>query len=326
MRYASSLAVLAAMIMAGCGSSSGGDSVSTPPVTIPPPDLAIVSGNSMQVLQVAYLTASSSGDMVGLVTNTGISADPGGVSKVPLPGQLSKTMTAAISNVPIGPETLPCDVSGSITVSGNLSNPLTLSAGDTINIDADNCNDGLGEVTDGLINSTVSAFTGDITSGLYDMTMRMVITSFQVTTPEDVLLSNGDVTVMLDTMTPLAVATSVRGDAMTTSSNASLETLYSYLTSQTLDTGVSPSPYTMNASGTLDSSQLGGVVDYSMPEMFRGFDSDYPSSGEMLATGAGGATVRLIVLDSVNIRIELDSDGMPPAEETIDTTWVAFTS
>lgn len=176
MRYASSLAVLTAVFVAGCGGSGGDSGPGNPPVTVPPPDLAISSGNSMQVLQVAYLTASESGDMAGLVTNTG------------------------------------------------------------------------------------------------------------------------------------------------------METLYSYLTSQTLDAGVSPSPSTMTASGTADSSELGGVVEYSTPTMFQAFDNDYPSSGELLVTGANGATVRLIVIDNVDIRIEFDSDGMAPPDETIDTTWVAFTS
>jgi hypothetical protein len=308
MKYASSLAVVTAVMIAGCGGSSD-DGITTTPVTVPPPDLALTSTNGMQALQVAYLTASSSSDMAGLVTNTGVSADPGAVSK--LPGQLTKTLSTAISQVPIGPETLPCDVSGSITVSGNLANPLTLSAGDTINMDADNCDDGLGEVTDGLINTTIDEFAGDIASGAYRMTMSMVLTNFQVTIADDVLLSHGDVTVMIDTMTPLTVAGSVGGDEMTTSSNASSETLYEY---------------TMDASGTVDSSELGGVVEYSTPTTFRGFDNDYPSSGVLLVTGAGGSTIRLITVDNVNIVIEIDSDGTPPADETINTTWVAFTS
>jgi hypothetical protein len=172
----------------------------------------------------------------------------------------------------------------------------------------------------------VTTASGDIASGAYRMTMSMVLTNFQVTIADDVLLSHGDVTVMIDTMTPLTVAGSVGGDEMTTSSNASSETLYEFLTSQTIDTGATPSPYTMDASGTVDSSELGGVVEYSTPTTFRGFDNDYPSSGVLLVTGAGGSTIRLITVDNVNIVIEIDSDGTPPADETINTTWVAFTS
>lgn len=326
MKYASSLTAVAAVVIAGCGGSSDGGGIgsSNPPVTVPAPDLALTSDNGMQVLQIAYATASSSGDMAGLVTNTGISADPGAVSK--LPGQLSKPLSTAISSVPVGPETVPCDVSGSITISGELENPLTLSRGDTISIDADNCDDGLGEVTDGLIETTVDAFAGDIASGAYDMTMSIVLTNFQVTTADDVLLNNGDVTVMLDTTTPLFVDASVRGDSMASSSNAMTETLYNFLTAQTIDSGATPSPYTMDAAGIVDSSELGGVVEYSVPVMFQGFDNDYPGSGELLVTGADGSTIRLIALDNVNIVIEIDSDGTAPADETINTTWAAFTS
>ena len=326
MKYASSLTVVTAAIIAGCGGSSdgGGIGVGAPPASVPPPDLELTSNNGMQVLQAAYLTASSSGDMAGLVTNTGISADPGTVSK--LPGQLSKPLSLAVSSVPVGPETVPCNVSGTITISGELENPLTLSPGDTIDIDADNCDDGLGEVTGGLISTTVDAFAGDIASGAYDMTMTIVLTNFQVTTADDVLLSNGDVTVMLDTTTPLFVDASVRGDSVATSSNARTETLYEYLTAQTIDSGITPSPFTMTASGTIDSSELGGVVEYSVPVTFQGFDNDYPSSGEFLVTGAGGSTIRLVTVDNVNIIIEIDSDGVAPAEETINTTWAEFTS
>jgi hypothetical protein len=325
MRYASSLAVATALIFAGCGGSDGG-SISNPPVTAPPPDLALSSGNGMQVMQVAYLTASGAGDMAGLVTNTGISAEPGGVAKVPLPGQLAKPLANAISNVPIGPETLPCDVSGSITVSGDIANPLTLSAGDTINMDADNCDDGLGEIADGLIASLIQVFSGDLASGLFNMTIRMDITNYQVTTANDVLLSHGDVTVMLDNTTQGYVSASVSANAMTTSSNTGTETLYSFLSAQTIDTRVSPSPYTMSTSGTVDSSELGGIVELSTPVMFEGLDNDYPSTGELLVTGAGGSTVRLITVDNVDIIIEIDSDGMDPVDQTINTTWVEFTS
>jgi hypothetical protein len=60
--------------------------------------------------------------------------------------------------------------------------------------------------------------------------------------------------------------------------------------------------------------------------MFEGLDNDYPSTGELLVTGAGGWTVRLITVDNVDIIIEIDSDGMDPVDQTINTTWVEFTS
>ena len=35
---------------------------------------------------------------------------------------------------------------------------------------------------------------------------------------------------------------------------------------------------------------------------------------------------RTYLFDDVNIVIEIDSDGVAPADETIDTTWAEFTS
>jgi hypothetical protein len=82
-----------------------------------------------------------------------------------------------------------------------------------------------------------------------------------------------------------------------------------------------PSPYTSSASGTLDSTQLAGIIRYSTPVIFSGFDSDYPSSGEFLVSGAG-SSLRLIAIDNVNVTIELDTNGDGTVDETLQTTWV----
>ena len=49
--------------------------------------------------------------------------------------------------------------------------------------------------------------------------------------------------------------------------------------------------------------------------------ADYPFAGEMLITGANNATIRLIALDSVNVRIETDTNGDGVVDATEDTTW-----
>lgn len=111
---------------------------------------------------------------------------------------------------------------------------------------------------------------------------------------------------------------------MRTDSNAGTESLFDYDTSQTVDAGVFPSPYTLASSGTLDSSDLGGAVDFSTPVSFEGFDNNFPSAGSLLVEGDGGTSARLTALDEVNVRIELDTDGDGAVDETIDTTWQAL--
>ncbi len=78
----------------------------------------------------------------------------------------------------------------------------------------------------------------------------------------------------------------------------------------------------MNSFGTLDSSDLQGVVTYLTPITFTGVDFDFPGSGEFLVL-AENSSLRLIAVDNVNVRIEIDNDGVM---ETIDTTWAALTN
>ena len=312
---------LVAAVLAGCGGSSGGGGLA--PIA-PPADLSINSSNGELVARSAYLAALQSGDMAGLVGSTGlIGSTDGGFAKPATRNSLSKPLATAVSVIPVGPETLPCDASGSITVSGDLADPTTLTAGDVINIDADNCNDGLGETIDGLVSFTVDAFTGDIFTSLYDMTMSLDITNLQVTTPEDVLTSNGDSTVRLNTLNTPAVSASVSGQSLTADTNSQSRTLSNYSSDQTLDAGQTPAPYTMDSSGTLDTTELGGVVDYETELVFQGFDTDYPNSGVLLISG-DNSTARLIAVDNVNVQVEIDVDADGVVDETIVTTWDAL--
>lgn len=318
------LALITALAATACGGSSSDGGGITAPVN-PNPSLSIDAANGQNVVGVSYLAAVASGDTAGLVGNSGLVADSGSgdVSKTAREIGFAKPVSTAVSSIPFGPDTLPCDVSGSITVSGNLANPLTLSAGDIINIDADNCDDGLGEVVDGLLAMTISGFNGDILSGLYDMTAALDITNFQVTTADDVLMSNGDSTVRLNTLNTPAVSASVSGSSLRADSNSDSETLTNYSSAQSLDAGQTPAPYTMDSSGTLDSSQLSGVVGYSTEVMFQGFDSDNPGAGELLVTG-DTSSARLIALDNANVRIEIDNNGDGTIDDVIDTTWDAL--
>ncbi len=182
------------------------------------------------------------------------------------------------------------------------------------------CDDGIGEVIDGLVDMVVTAFAGDILSGAYELTMDIIATGLQVTTADNVILSNGDATASINSLDTPFISASVSGNSMTVQDNAASETLTNYQSAQTIDAGVFPTPYTMLASGTLDSSRLAGAVSYSTPVMFEGFDANFPYTGEFLVT-SGSSTARLIALDDVNVRIEIDSDRDGTVDETIETTW-----
>jgi hypothetical protein len=153
--------------------------------------------------------------------------------------------------------------------------------------------------------------------------MTLLLTNFQVTTADDVLLANGDGTAALNTLAAPYVEAAVSGRSMLTDTNTSTETLSNYSSAQTVDGTVAPAPYTLLTSGTLDSSQLSGSVTYSTPVMFEGLDANYPNVGEMLIVGDASSARIIAQANGVDVVIEIYSNttGEGTPDETISTTW-----
>jgi hypothetical protein len=306
-----------AIAACGGGSSFSGGSIDTST------GLGLTSANALTAVAVSYRAAFGSGDLANVGGNIGASAAAPGSAAPSADTQLSGFLVNALQQAPFGPDVFPCVVSGSVTISGDIAAPLTLTVGDTFSISATACDDGIGEVVDGLISITVSDFSGDFLLGTYLLGMSAILDGLQVTTATDVISSTGDASIALDTMATPFVAASVSGASMMTSSNTSSETLTSYVTEQSVDAGIAPAPYTLISRGTVDSSQLADIVSYTTPVQFQGDGIDYPHSGELLTTG-DNSNARLIALDNVNVRVELDSDGDGIIDVTVDTTWDAL--
>lgn len=314
--------VSASLLIAACG--SGGDSFTEAQSTTT--TFNITSADAVVAASLSWEAAMASGDFADLGGALGLSsAMPGGfeIATVALPP--TGSLINIVQQVPFGPDVYPCLSLGTVSVSGDVENPLTLTPGDTFRVVYELCDDGLGEVVNGMVDFTVRDFAGEILAGTYLLSMDAVVTDLQIQTGTDTITSNGDATVNLDTESAPAVAASVSGASMTTDRNTSSETVTNYFSSQTVDAGVVPAPYTMSAAGTLDSTQLGGIVRYSTVETFQGFDADYPDSGVLLVEGET-SSARLIAVDNVNVTIELDSNGDGVTDETFSLTWVELTS
>jgi len=320
------------VLITACSNSDNSftDPNDDPPPPPPPGGFAITPSNGLQVSQVAYQSVVTSGDMAGLTGGTGLTAGGGnGFSKPGIDAQIGGLLGRVMQTVPLPPiETICGSGPGTFTVTFDVVDPLVfatgaLSAGDTILVEYDNCDEGFGEILDGTIDFTVDAFTGDLlVTNLFDVTMTMNLVDFQVTIGTDVMMSNGDATARLNNLAAPFVSASVTGNMMTTDMNSSSEVLTSYSSAQTVDAGLDPAPFTMTASGTLNSSQLNGAVSYSTPTPFTGFDLNYPSAGVLLVT-SGESSARLIAVNDVDVRIEIysNADGSGTPDETILTTW-----
>ena len=287
----------------------------------------ITSANGQTAAQVAWASAIASGELTDLGGSLGFTAAaPGGVSKASLT-KPAGLVVGVMQKIPFGPDIFPClpDSDGTITISGDIAFPGTLTVNDTFTVVYTMCDEGTGEVVDGLVEFTVGEFTGELLTGAYMLSMDAVVTRLQVMTGTDTLTSNGDATVTLDTTVSQYVEAGTSGSSMTTDSNASSETIMSFQSHQTLDANQGNLPYTMSASGTLDTTQLEGIVSYSTPVEFSGEGADFPSAGVLLVVGTN-SSARLTAVSNVNVTIELDTDGDGNTDETINTTWVDLTT
>lgn len=310
------------VLITGCGGGGGGSIAG--PVTSPGPSVAITSNNAAEVAKVSYETALDSGEFADL-SGTGlfISGTAGGSSKLDGPiAESANSGNSSQSQVPIPAQTQACDVAGDVTVSGEIADPITptLTAGDFFVIDYNNCDDGFGDVTDGLMRMDIDAFAGDFANESFDLTATLTLESLQIRTGPETVTSDGDVTATIDTTNALSLFTGISGQSMTVDTDASSERMTNFTSSLTVDASQQVPTYMRSSSGTLDSTQLSGVIRYSTPVTFQGLGGDFPNAGEFLVQGAQ-SSLRLIAENNINVRIEIDTNGDGAVDETIQTTW-----
>lgn len=320
--------ILATLAMAACTDSDYGAAPPAPPPP-PPSNFAITSGNAMTVASATWSAANGSADLADLFDKSAgsVASNPGNLNKAGDIATAPGVGAGTVQGVPIPSTVIDCQVAGTVTISGSIADPITptLTSGDYFVSDYSNCDEGTGEMLNGLVRMTVDAFSGDQASGVYSLTATFDLTNLQVNSDVDVITSNGSVTVAFDSTVQDVVTASISGVWLTVDSNIGSTTLSEFQTVYAADASGQPPTFTLNTSGTLDSSALPGTVAYSTPVDLQGIDADFPSSGEFLIT-ALDSSLRIIALDNVNVRIEIDSNGDGVVDETIDTTWALLTS
>ena len=315
------IASIAIFGLSACGGSGSGGSSTPTPLSL----VTVTSGNATKVAGTAASAAFGTAEIGGLTDLTGsTSGAQGGMSKQDAVSAATKVAQGTLSNLkydPFGPETSLCLVSGSVTVSGDLASPFTFTAGDIINVDSDMCDDGEGQIIDGLLEMEISSFEGDILTSEFLFGIDLVLTDFMVITPTDTITANGDVGTTIDTRTPPIAEGSIFGESFVVSGMGITESITNFSTIYTADSSTFPVSWTNNSMGTVDSSELAGAVRYETPITFEGSGANYPHTGHLLVTGDMGATLLLRTIDDVNVEIDADYDGDGTVDETFMLTW-----
>lgn len=317
------IGALVALGLPACGGGGGGSAGPAPPPGLPATgtinsgSVLLISGRSVDAVLQSGLFGSIT-DFVGL---TAIGADDPGRSL----GGAAKPVGAYIRyQVPVGPDTSSCAVSGTVTVSGDIANPLTVTPGDFLDYVWDDCDDGDGAVIDGFIGMTFTGFDGNLLAGRILLGVSLDVNNFRITEGGELNVTNGDLTLTIDSRSQPNTVIETLGSTLAIANSTGTDTLLDFTNTVTEDTSVFPGHFTTEATGAIRSSRYSGYLSYDTPDPFESTGANFPHTGELIVFGTSNSRARIIAMSKVDVRIEADYDGDGAFDATIDTTWAAL--
>ena len=306
------------LFLVGCGGS--GDDAS------PAPTATVTTTNAPTIASSVVKASLEGGDLGSFAAFGPMGAPPSSpksarvyyskvaeIQNAGVDALLQHTQTIAL--VPVCPEVSQCTGGGTVTLSGNIANPATFGPNDTITFDFASCVEG-DTTTNGQFSMRVTSFSGDPASGTFSFAVTTTLTSFQVTVAGETATVNGSVSISIS-MAGSTLTTTVTSSSISVGDGSSSHTLHDYSSVHTLTSG----SFTLDVSGSLTSSDFSGTVNFDTTALLQGMGDDYAFTGHLLITGANGATIKVIVLDSTFLRLEVDSNGDGVVDATLDVTW-----
>jgi hypothetical protein len=315
-------AAILALIFSGCGGGGGGGPAPPPG---PPATGTITTGSVLAVAGRAVDLAFQSGGFGNITNFVGLTTVATGEPETIGKGIVTKPGVWNVSSqIPVGPETTLCAIAGSVTVSGDIESPLTVTEGDFLDYLWADCDDGLGQVINGIIGMTFTEFEGNLLAGRILLRVSLAVQGFQVIEGTESHTTSGNLDLTIDSRDqPLTVVTTM-GSSLMVNDGSSTETLTDFSSTVTEDSSVFPANFTSEATGRVSSTLFEGVVSYDTPVAFQATGDGFPYVGEMLVFGTNNASIRITAIDEVTVMIEADYNGDGVTDATIETTWAAL--
>lgn len=324
----SALILMTSLVAVACGGGGGGGGGDTPtlaPLSITTANAPAVSGEVVNATDaVEGFGGGSSGTILAAVTTTGgdrqslVDVIRSQFDRFPL---LQNAASDALVAAVVGPTTFPCAVSGTTTISGNVADPNSPSAGDSLSATFSSCDEGDGSILGGGLSMRVDALSGDPTASVFDMTVAVTLNNLTVTEAGETMTGSGDIRLTLGSSDGVTLTTALSGNSMAVSGLGRSIALKDYAITSTLNQGTLD--YSLTSNGTLESTELGGSVVFSTVATFQGVGGNFPYTGTHLITGQS-SSVRLTALDDVNVVLDIDTNGDGAVDATVNTTWAAI--
>lgn len=307
-------------MLAGC--SGGGDEDGGPAA----PRATITSANAPTIASAVMAASFQSADIGAYLEfgDAGVSPKPSQAATVyAKTGALQRTWLDALAKparseifqAPFGPETSACTGGGTSTVSGNVANPSALTPNDRVVIEFAACREDDATVN-GRFALTVSSFSGDIGSGVFTLGVTVELTAFQVTVGSEQAVANGTIAMTVSAASA-TLTTTIASNSISVSEGGASHTLGNY----SLTEAITGNTFTLSVAGELTSTAFAGGVTFQTSSLLQGMGDEFAYAGAVLITGANGATIRVVALDSTFVRLEVDLNGDGTIEEMVDTSW-----
>lgn len=295
----------------GGGSGDGGFEPDTSPT------LNITADNGLDVATAVIVTVGLSydlGDITGGNVAAGDSDIQSGAVVSKLAGNYYKTLLPGVQQALEN-----CAIGGTVDVTVTLANANTITVGDRIVAVFVDCDDGLGYVISGTVDIRIAAIQGDVLTEVFLLGMDVLMTDIVVTEGTSVMTADGDFTLTLDSLDFPLMRMNLSGENLQLGSDGDVVTLTGF--DHALEIDAVTTALVANVLGRLASTTLGGSVDYETIVAIEAIGDEDPSTGEVLVTGADDSSVRIVIIDSSHVRLEIDENGDGTVDEFIDTTW-----
>lgn len=320
---------LSVTLVSSCGGGGGsGGTTASAPVAITSGNAETAAGASAATAQSTYEAGSMGG---GLAIGANVRQGRPGFRIVPFAKSRLRFLTekhfrgnsSSVASIMVKTD-LPCDnAGGTASMTWNdADNSLGLTPGDSFSITFDDCLDSEDqETSSGSISMTLNSVSGNPRTDLvWSVNITLTMTNLTITDGAGTDTLNGDITLAMSSNDGgVNAAGAISGNSLTVTENGVTETLSDYTI--TFTNNDATSAYTIDSSGTVSSSELGGSVRFETLTTFEGIDPDYPHTGVMKITGASDSSITLAAIDSTTVRLDIDEDGDGVTDLTLTARW-----
>lgn len=325
----SKLSLAALFFLAACG--GGGDDGDTPPGGVTNTPLAINADNYVAVATESVSAVSYVVDASEFFTGAQVSGarsplDFARAQALKLPGRFALA-TPRFSGAVLT-EVEACTGGGELRITLDDKNGNDdLDAGESITMVATNCVE-FDSTVNGTIAMLVTRMTGDPYGDVYQMGLTMTLTQLSVAMQGSTAVGNGNMAMDMSMTGPHTGDMLLTFDAFTMSGTFGgvpySRTMWDFHIADTYSLVNNAFHGSMEIRGVLGSSALDSkavTLSTPVPMVIVGAD-EYPSSGQILATGAANSKVRMTAQpDAATVRIEVDANGDGSYETSTTKAW-----